>query len=137
MITSKITDSLLHRDQIAREVESASRGAIVVFSGEVRNHDKGKAVRKLVYEVHPTAELVLNKIAREIGEKFAVSDISVAHRYGNIAIGESAFIVAVSSAHRQSAFVTCQELVERVKKELPIWKFQEFEDGTSEWVNSA
>ena len=63
--------------------------------------------------------------------------MAVAHRYGLIPIGESAFVVAVSSAHRGPAFACCQELVERVKAELPIWKYQEFADGSTEWVNSA
>ena len=137
MITSKITESRIYSDLIRKEVQDISSGAIVIFSGEVRDHDKGKRVRKLIYEIHPTADEVLKKIAIEIKAKYGVTNISVAHRYGDIAIGESAFIVAVSSPHREKAFMACQELVERVKIELPIWKFQEFEDGSTEWVNSA
>lgn len=101
---------------------------VVVFAG---------AVTKLTYEVHPSAEKVLREITTEVTAQFDVTNVSVAHRYGEIPIGQTAFAVAVSAAHRGAAFDCCRELVERVKSELPIWKFQEFEDGTSEWVNSA
>jgi len=112
-------------------------GAIATFSGDVRNHDKNKAVISLNYEIHPTAQSVIEKITNEVASKYEVKAVAVAHRYGLIPIGESAFVVAVSSAHRGPAFECCQELVERVKAELPIWKYQKFADGSTEWVNSA
>jgi molybdopterin synthase catalytic subunit len=109
----------------------------VTFSGEVRNHDKGKEVTSLSYEIHPTAATVIEKLATEVAAKYEIENLATAHRYGAIPIGESAFVVAVSAAHRKAALDACQELVERVKAELPIWKYQEFADGTTKWVNSA
>jgi molybdopterin synthase catalytic subunit len=94
-------------------------------------------VASLNYEVHPSAQAVIEKITNEVAAKHEVINVAVAHRYGAIPIGESAFVVAVAAAHRGAAFAACNELVERVKAELPIWKFQEFSDGTTEWVNSA
>ena len=61
----------------------------------------------------------------------------MAHRYGAISIGETAFAVAVSSAHREAAFEACSAIVNAVKAKLPIWKYQKFVDGTDEWVNCA
>ena len=137
MITARVTEELITAEALAASVKSDTAGAVVTFSGDVRNHDKGKSVTTLNYEVHPSAQSVIEKIVNEIVSKHDVVNVAVAHRYGAIAIGESAFVVAVASAHRGPAFACCNELVERVKAELPIWKYQEFADGTTEWVNSA
>ena len=137
MITAKVTESVITAEALASQVKNDGAGAVVTFSGDVRNHDKGKGVTSLNYEIHPTAQSVIEKITNEVASKYEVKAVAVAHRYGQIPIGESAFVVAVSSAHRGPAFACCQELVERVKAELPIWKYQEFTDGTTEWVNSA
>ena len=137
MITAKVTEFVITAEALASQVKSDSAGAVVTFSGDVRNHDKGKGVTSLNYEIHPTAQSVIEKITNEVVAKHDVVNVAVAHRYGAIPIGESAFVVAVAAAHRAPAFECCEELVERVKAELPIWKFQEFTDGTTEWVNSA
>ena len=137
MITAKVTTDPIFAEQLAKEVRSLEAGAVVTFSGEVRNHDKGRIVNGLTYEIHPSAQSVIEQITNEIAQKFEIKSVSVAHRYGAIAIGESAFVVAVSAAHREAALHCCEALVEKVKAELPIWKFQEFADGSSEWVNSA
>ena len=137
MITAKVTTDPIFAEQLAKEVRSPEAGAVVTFSGEVRNHDKGRIVNGLTYEIHPSAQSVIEQITNEIAQKFEIKSVSVAHRYGAIAIGESAFVVAVSAAHREAALHCCEALVEKVKAELPIWKFQEFADGSSEWVNSA
>ena len=137
MITAKVTDSVITTEALAALVKDESAGAVVTFSGDVRNHDKGKSVLALNYEIHPSAQSVIEKIAAEVAAKHQIVNLATSHRYGAIPIGESAFVVAVSAAHRGPALNACEELVERVKAELPIWKFQEFADGTTEWVNSA
>ena len=137
MITAQITESKISAEVLALTVKSEATGAVVTFSGDVRNHDKGREVSALVYEIHPSAPQVIQKIAEEVAAKYEVTNVAIAHRYGAIPIGESAFVVAVSAAHRKAALDACEELVERVKAELPIWKYQEFVDGTNEWVNSA
>ena len=137
MITAKVTESLISAQDLAEKVKSKTAGAVVTFSGDVRNHDKGKIVKSLNYEIHPSAQSVIEKITKEIFDKHEVVNVAVAHRYGEIPIGECAFAVAVSAAHRNAALQCCEEIVERVKAELPIWKYQTFEDGRTEWVNSA
>jgi len=137
MITAKVTDSVITAEALAALVRDESAGAVVTFSGDVRNHDKDKGVLALNYEIHPSAQSVIEKIAAEVAAKHQIVNLATAHRYGAIPIGESAFVVAVASAHRGPAFACCNELVERVKAKLPIWKYQEFADGTTEWVNSA
>ena len=137
MITAQVTENLITSQALELEVKSDSAGAVITFSGDVRNHDGGKSVTSLTYEIHPLAQSIIQKITSEVAAKHQVENVAVAHRYGAIPIGESAFVVAVAAAHRGAAFDCCRELVERVKAELPIWKFQVFADGTTEWVNSA
>jgi molybdopterin synthase catalytic subunit len=137
MITAQVTEAPISVETLAASVKSDRAGAIVTFSGDVRNHDKGKEVAALSYEIHPSAPTVIRKITEEVCAKYEVVNVAVAHRYGEIPIGESAFVVAVSAAHRVAALNCCEELVERVKAELPIWKYQSFSDGSTEWVNSA
>jgi molybdopterin synthase catalytic subunit len=137
MITAQVTEAPISVETLAASVKSDRAGAIVTFSGDVRNHDKGKEVAALSYEIHPSAPTVIRKITEEVCAKYEVVNVAVAHRHGEIPIGESAFVVAVSAAHRVAALNCCEELVERVKAELPIWKYQSFSDGSTEWVNSA
>lgn len=120
-----------------RAVQHAAAGAVVSFSGVVRDHDHGRAVRLLEYEGHPTAAEVLRQVAEEIARKPDVRAVAVSHRLGPLAIGDVALAAAVSTAHRAAAFAACARLVDEVKARLPVWKHQVFTDGTDEWVNCA
>ena len=120
-----------------QQVESDECGAIVNFIGNVRAFDHGKEVSSLSYEIHPQTEETLLEVVKEVASRHNVSKVAVAHRYGEIPIGESAFIVSVSAAHRGEAFTACTEIVDEVKARIPIWKHQVFTDGTDEWVNCA
>jgi molybdopterin synthase catalytic subunit len=132
-----VTDKPISAQELSKLVASLSSGAVVTFSGDVRNHDGGKTVTQLTYEIHPSAADVLKSVVAEVSARFDINDIAVAHRYGDIAIGECAFAVAVSADHRGSAFDACSALVNTVKEKLPIWKHQVFADGSDEWVNCA
>jgi molybdopterin synthase catalytic subunit len=112
-------------------------GAVVTFSGNVRNHDHGREVVRLTYEGHPSAVEVLAEVADEIAAKYELVALAVSHRIGDLAIGDAALVAAVSSAHRDVAFQACAALVDLTKEKLPVWKHQIFSDGTDEWVNCA
>ena len=119
-------------------VEQAAAGAVVTFAGVVRDHDHGRAVRGLEYSAHPTAGKVVADIAAEVAGKVrGVRAIAVSHRVGRLEIGDVALACAVAADHRREAFETCAELVEEVKRLLPVWKHQVFTDGSDEWVGSA
>ncbi|MDT0171271.1 molybdenum cofactor biosynthesis protein MoaE [Pseudarthrobacter sp. BRE9] len=141
-------------DQAIAAVESDTAGAVVSFSGVVRNHDGGKAVERLSYSAHPTAHQVMaDVVARLVAEQNAAGDeaggeasagkavqpvrIWAAHRIGMLEIGDPALVCAVSAAHRGQAFAVCSELVDRIKEQVPIWKEQFFADGTVEWVGAG
>lgn len=132
-----VTDQVISAAHLATLVQSNKSGAVVTFSGDVRNHDGGKDVSTLTYEIHPSAQDSLKSIVSEVSARFAINDVAIAHRYGEIAIGECAFAVAVSADHREAAFEACSALVDKVKEKLPIWKHQVFVDGSDQWVNFA
>ena len=115
-------------------VGDAAAGAVVTFAGVVRDHDHGRSVRELEYVGHPSAPDVLRDVVAEVVAGCEVDAVAVGHRVGHLAVGEVAFAVAVSAAHRGEAFAACARLVDEVKDRLPVWKHQHFADGTSEWV---
>jgi molybdopterin synthase catalytic subunit len=119
-------------------VDQAAAGAVVTFAGVVRDHDGGRAVRGLEYSAHPTAEKVVAQVAADVAARAAgVRAIAVSHRIGPLGIGDVALACAVAADHRKEAFAACAELVDEVKRLLPVWKHQLFADGTDEWVGSA
>jgi molybdopterin synthase catalytic subunit len=107
----------------------------VSFAGVVRDHDGGRSVTELEYVGHPTASGVLQELAAEFAGRPEVHAVAVSHRIGLLAIGDVALACAVSTSHRAEAFSACAELVDEVKKRLPIWKRQVFTDGEEEWVD--
>ncbi len=115
-------------------VADPSAGAVVTFSGVVRDHDGGRRVTGIEYVAHPSAQQVLEQVVAEVALSSTAEAIAVSHRIGELAVGESAIVVAVSGAHRQEAFLACARVVDEVKHRLPVWKRQVFTDGTDEWV---
>jgi molybdopterin synthase catalytic subunit len=132
-----VVDAPVSVHDVEALVADRSAGAVVTFSGDVRDHDHGRAVTRLEYEGHPTAAAVIAQVADEVAAKHDVISVAVLHRVGHLQIGDSALVVAVSAAHRREAFVACADLVDEVKHRLPVWKHQVFADGTDEWVNCA
>lgn len=122
--------------EVADEVRRAAAGAVVTFAGVVRNHDGGRSVSALHYEGHPDAGGILSEVVDEASRRPGVLAAAARHRVGDLAIGELAFVAAISAAHRVEAFAACAWLVDEAKARLPIWKHQHFADGTDEWVNS-
>ena len=137
LVYAVVTDAPVNIAELSKLVTNPQSGAVVTFCGDVRNHDGGKEVASLLYEVHPSAPEQIKVITQSVIGRFEIEKVAVAHRYGQIPIGETAFAVAVSAAHRQAAFDACAAIVDEVKAKLPIWKHQKFTDGTDQWVNCA
>jgi molybdopterin synthase catalytic subunit len=137
MITALVTKEKISVASLTQSLKTDQAGAVATFSGDVRDNDGDKSVTSLTYEIHPSAQSVIDEITHRIAAKHDVLGVAVAHRYGEIPMGETAFAVVVSAVHRGPAFAACEEIVSVVKSELPIWKYQVFADGTNEWVNSA
>lgn len=118
-------------------VTSDHSGAVVTFIGIVRDHDHGRGVLRLSYTGHPTADEVMRQVAEDVAAAHPGTRIAVAHRVGELGVGDLALAAAVASAHRAQAFAACAQLVDDVKSRVPIWKEQWFTDGTTEWVGAT
>ena len=118
------------------DVDDAAAGATVTFRGVVRNHDGGRAVDRIEYVGHPSAEDVVREVVAEARERPGVIAAEAIHRVGLLEIGDVALVAAASSAHRVDSFAACMWIVDEVKKRLPVWKNQQFSDGTTEWTGS-
>ena len=130
----EVTADELDPGRVAKHVRRDDAGAIALFYGVVRDHNRGRRVMHLEYDAYPEmATKVMRQIAAEVKERFGVAEIAIQHRTGRLAIGETSLLVAVSSAHRKEAFEACQALVDRFKETVPVWKKEVFEDG-EEWV---
>lgn len=136
VLRAEVTQSPLSVDEHASLVANEASGAVVTFSGVVRDHDGGKGVTALEYEGHPSAKSVIEEVAADVAARHkGVRALAVSHRIGPLAIGDVALACAVAAEHRREAFAACADLVDDVKARLPIWKHQSFTDGTDEWVN--
>ena len=121
---------------IVPPLEKPEDGAIVVFDGVARNHTRGRKTLYLDYEAYePMALGELRRLAGEALEKFPIRNLALVHRLGRIEIGESSVLIAVYSAHRAPAFEACRWLIDTLKKKVPIWKKEYFEDGAV-WADS-
>lgn len=124
-------------DEVRAAVADPAAGGIALFAGAVRDSDHDRQVTGLSYSAHPSAAGELRRVAEVIAEKFKVTGIAAVHRVGELAIGDLAVVVAVSSPHRAEALDACRALIDELKATVPIWKHQRFTDGASEWVGSA
>jgi molybdopterin synthase catalytic subunit len=135
VVLADIRETPLSVDEVLEAVRHPRAGGIATFVGVVRERDHGHGVEALDYTSHPSAPQVL----REIAERLAGPDvirIAAVHRVGHLEIGDLAVVVAVSAAHRGTAFDVCRELVDTLKATVPIWKHQIFDDGSDEWVGT-
>lgn len=138
IVAAEVTSTQIDPATVLAAVAQSSAGAATLFVGTVRDHDPqaGGEVVALDYTGHPSAGQRIGEIVQDaLGEAGAAPEARVAavHRVGRLAVGEVAFVVAVSSAHRAQAFSLCELVVERVKQHLPIWKQQFEADGSYRW----
>lgn len=133
----EVTDRQLDTEAHIAAVARTDAGAVVTFTGVVRDHDRGRDVVELEYEAHPSAAQVLRDVAQRVAQTPGICAIAVSHRVGALKIGEAALVIAVSAPHRDAALSVCGRIVDEVKRGLPVWKHQMFADGTDEWVNCA
>jgi len=131
----KVVEHPLSPDAVAAEVDHPGAGGVVIFSGVVRNETGGRPVKFLEYEAHaPMAEAKMREIGVEIRARWSgVRKVAMLHRIGRLEIGESSVLIAVSAAHRGEAFDACRYAIDTLKRTVPVWKKEHFEDGEV-WV---
>jgi molybdopterin synthase catalytic subunit len=114
-------------------VDSPTMGAVVTFIGRVRDHDPevDGPVAGIEYSAHPDAEKVLTRL---VAAQPAGVLVAVSHRTGHLDVGDLALVACVAAAHRDAAYAASRDLIESIKRELPVWKRQLQDDGTANWV---
>jgi molybdopterin synthase catalytic subunit len=117
-------------DTLIRHVRQAHDGAVVTFDGCVRNQSHGRKTLYLEYESYESMALEkMKEIGASLHTLFAIDSVAIAHRLGRLEIGETSVFIAVSAPHRKAAFEACRHAIDTLKKVVPIWKKEFFEDG--------
>ncbi len=134
----RITTEPIEALELLNQVRSDSDGAVLLFTGVVRNHDGGRPVTGLRYEAYEAmATAKITRICEEVRERFEVGDIAVIHRVGDLAVGDVSVAIAVAAPHRDGAYKASREVIERLKREVPIWKRERFVDGEEVWLEGS
>ena len=129
-IAVALTRERIDAEAIVAESKSADDGAVVVFDGIVRNHSRGRSTLHLDYEAYEEMAIrQMRDLCLMARQQFGVRHVTVVHRLGRLAIGETSVLIVVSSAHRAAAFEACRWLIDSVKQTVPIWKRETFVDG--------
>jgi len=111
-------------------IERPEDGAVVAFEGVVRNHTRGRRTLYLDYEAYEAMALKqMQGLAEQAKSDFAIREVAIVHRLGRLEIGETSVLIIVASAHRGPAFEACRWIIDSLKKTVPIWKKEYFEDG--------
>ncbi len=134
----RVSEAPLEPGGLATEVGAPGAGAVVVFLGTVRDHSSGKeGVTHLEYEAYQEQiEDKIGEIVAEAGQHWPLLGVVVEHRVGRVDVGEASVGVAVSSAHRDAAFLAGRYLIDELKQRAPIWK-KEHWPGGADWVEGA
>ncbi len=131
----EILDGVLPTAEVMEEIKAGADGAVCAFDGIVRDNTRGRRTLYLDYEAY--REMALSQmegLAAEAVAKFGVREVALLHRLGRLMVGETSVLIVVASAHRGQAFEACRWLIDTLKKQVPIWKKETFEDGAV-WVD--
>jgi molybdopterin synthase catalytic subunit len=129
-----LTDRPLSVDAAHAFVAAHRAGAVVLFTGTVRDHAEGRAVAGLQYEAFgERAQGQLDTLAAEVAAKWPVTAVWLEHRTGGLEVGDAAVVVAVSAPHRQEAFEASRHAIDTLKATAAIWKRELWRDGGGHW----
>ncbi len=129
-VSVRLTHEVIAADTIVAECKQGEDGALVVFDGIVRNNTRGRRTLYLDYEAYEAmAATEMQRLAATAKQQFAVRQVMLVHRLGKLEIGETSVLIVVASAHRGAAFDACRWIIDTLKKTVPIWKKEYFEDG--------
>lgn len=131
-----LTRQIIDTAELLRQVNSPQAGAVVLFLGTVRERTGDRRTVALDYEGYPPmAEQKLAELEAEARRRWPVIECALVHRLGHLELGEASVAVAVSTPHRRDAFEAGQWLIDALKVEVPIWKQENWDDGTQAWVH--
>lgn len=131
-----LTLKSIEPEELMPQLNNLRAGACVTFAGWIRNHNQGKEVISLEYEVYQ--ELALkegSKILQSALDQFSLNGAIACHRYGKLNLGDIAVWVGVTAPHRREAFQGAEYIIDQIKHRLPIWKREFYGDGSALWVD--
>jgi molybdopterin synthase catalytic subunit len=132
----QLTKESIDYHALTEQVRRPDCGGVVTFLGTVRDLTEGRITTALDYEAYPQmAEKKMAEIEAETRNRWPVGDIMMVHRLGHLEVGEISVAVAVSCPHRGQAFEACRYAIDRLKELAPIWKKENWADGTTEWIH--
>jgi molybdopterin synthase catalytic subunit len=132
----ELTNDVIDHAALTERVRRNDAGAVVTFLGTVREMTAGRQTVALDYQAYPEmAQKKLAAIEAETRARWPVGDIALVHRLGRLELGEISVVVAVSCPHRVQAFEACRHAIDRLKEIVPIWKQENWADGSTEWVH--
>ncbi len=128
--SAKIIREAIDTAAVLAQIKRPDEGAAVVFEGVVRNHSRGRRTLFLDYEAYEEMALrQMESLAAQALSQFQICDAAMVHRLGRLDIGETSVLIVVAAAHRAAAFDACRWLIDTLKRTVPIWKKEYFEDG--------
>ncbi len=131
-----LVDDPIDHAALTESVRSDQAGAVVSFLGTVREMTGDRRTVALDYDAYPQmAEAKMRELVAETREKWPVVNVAVEHRLGHLELGEISVAVAVSAPHRDQAFEAGRYLIDELKVRVPVWKKENWADGTTEWVH--
>ena len=130
----ELTKDVIDVGQVARRVVPRECGATVTLDGYAREWTAGRKTLYLVYEAYEAMALTeMQRLGRDAHKRFEIAHVGIVHRTGRLDIGETSVVIAVSAPHRRAAFEACEWVIKELKRTVPIWKKEVYEDG-EEWV---
>jgi molybdopterin synthase catalytic subunit len=131
-----LTEQTIDTTQVLAEVHSPLAGATVLFLGTTRAETEGRQTVALDYEAYRTMAMkTMSELEMRARQQWTITEVAIVHRLGHVPVGETSVAIAVSSPHRQAAFSAGQWLIDTLKSTVPIWKREQWSDGTEEWVH--
>lgn len=138
MSLSSVSPDVIVPAEVLARVGSNEDGAVLLFLGIVRDHADGRAVTGMHYDGYVAmAEPILAEIAAEAAARLGTDRLAVAHRIGDLVIGDVSVAIAVSSPHRGEAYEASRYVIEEIKTRLPVWKKEHYADGEARWVEGT
>jgi molybdopterin synthase catalytic subunit len=138
VLKTTIVSEPIFPGEILTGFPSFEDGACLLFLGVVRDHNQGRVVTGLTYEVYQgMAEKTLAAIAAEASHRFGTDRITVLHRVGELGVGDVSTAIAVATPHREEAYEASRYIIEELKRRLPIWKRERYLEGDSDWIGGG
>jgi len=132
----ELTNDIIDYQALTEQIRSNQAGALVLFLGTVREMTDGRQTLALDYDAFPEMAVAkMEELEAEVRERWSVTSVGIVHRLGHLELGEISVAVAVSSPHRELAFEAGKYLIDTLKITVPVWKKENWSDGSTEWVH--